>query len=184
MSAIHLLAVGDVNSRLLDDVAVGLEQAFRCDCRALGARLSPDFAFHPVRLQYHSTEILGRLRAFVQPDTWRLLAVTELDLYIPILTFVFGEAQVGDSCAIVSAHRLRQEFYGLPPDDFLLRERLIKEAVHELGHTLRLPHCDDYGCVMAGSHAVEWIDLKGSAFCRRCAFTQEVSASTGSVPRR
>jgi archaemetzincin len=97
--------------------------------------------------------------------------VVSADLYIPILTFVFGEAQLKGSCAVVSLHRLRQEFYGLPADPQLLTSRLIKEAVHELGHTLGIPHCEDYGCVMAPSHAVEWIDLKNSGFCEACRAT-------------
>jgi predicted Zn-dependent protease len=98
----------------------------------------------------------------------RLLGVTALDLYIPTLTFVFGEAQLHGPCAVVSTFRLRQEFYGLPPDPRLLAERLLKEAVHELGHTLELRHCDDYRCAMAPSHAVEWIDLKSAHFCPAC----------------
>ena len=97
-----------------------------------------------------------------------MLGVCAVDLYIPILTFVFGEAQMGGPCAVVSAHRLRQEFYGLPPDPELFRQRVIKEAVHELGHTLNLTHCEDYRCAMAPSHAVEWIDLKESALCTPC----------------
>ena len=98
----------------------------------------------------------------------RLLGVTSLDLYIPTLTFVFGEAQLHGPCALVSTHRLRQEFYGLPPDPRLAAERLLKEAVHELGHTLGLRHCDDYRCAMAPSHGVEWIDLKSSRLCPDC----------------
>jgi predicted Zn-dependent protease len=99
---------------------------------------------------------------------WRVLGVTGVDLYIPILTFVFGEAQMGGPCAIVSFHRLMQEFYGLDADPSLLAARLIKEAVHEVGHTLDLTHCDDYTCAMAPSHAVEWIDLKESTLCQNC----------------
>jgi archaemetzincin len=94
--------------------------------------------------------------------------VTCLDLYLPILTFVFGEAQLEGACAVVSAHRLRQETYGLPPDQMLLRERLLKEAVHELGHTFGLTHCADRSCVMASPHSVEWIDLKTAEFCPSC----------------
>jgi archaemetzincin len=176
MRNIHLLAIGDVDRLLLEDLSDALADAFRfgpgvagrLGCRILPASLAPDFALHPTRMQVHSTEILGRLPNFVQPDTWRLLGVTEMDLYIPILTFVFGEAQVGNTCAVVSTHRLRQEFYGLPADEGLLIDRLLKEAVHELGHTLRLPHCEDYRCAMAASHAVEWIDLKGSKLCGDC----------------
>src|SRR5271166_3850271 len=90
------------------------------------------------------------------------------DLYIPILTFVFGEAQLGGKGAVVSHHRLRQEFYGLPEDADLLANRLLIESVHELGHTLSLTHCHDYQCAMAPSHAVEWIDIKDSGFCEDC----------------
>ncbi len=103
-----------------------------------------------------------------RPAPWRLLGVTSLDLYIPTLTFVFGEAQLHGPCALVSMHRLRQEFYGLPADPRLAAERLLKEAVHELGHTLGLRHCDDYRCAMAPSHAVEWIDLKSPRLCPAC----------------
>jgi predicted Zn-dependent protease len=97
-----------------------------------------------------------------------IVGVTDVDLYIPILSFVFGEAQLGGHTAVVSYHRLHQQFYGLPRDDSLLRERLVKEAIHEAGHTLGLTHCDDYDCVMAASHAVEWLDLKGARFCAAC----------------
>jgi archaemetzincin len=109
------------------------------------------------------------MQDYVHRDSWRVLGVAGVDLYIPILTFVFGEAQMGGPCAIISSHRLRQEFYGLPEDSSLFHSRLIKEAVHEIGHTLDLAHCDDYSCAMAASHAVEWIDLKQNIFCRSCA---------------
>jgi len=69
---------------------------------------------------------------------------------------------------VVSYHRLTQEFYGLPSDPALLTERLVKVAIHEVGHTAGLTHCDDYECVMAATHAVEWLDLKGAAFCGEC----------------
>jgi archaemetzincin len=108
------------------------------------------------------------MQSYAANGAWRVLGVTTLDLYIPILTFVFGEAQMGGPCAVVSAHRLADEFYGLPSDPERLRSRLTKEAVHELGHTLDLTHCDDYCCAMAPSHAVEWIDLKEAALCANC----------------
>jgi archaemetzincin len=137
-------------------------------CEVLSAGLDPEPSFHSGRQQYYSTDLLARMQKHLVPGCWRLLGVTPFDLYIPILTFVFGEAQVNGSCAVVSTYRLRQEFYGLPTDPELLRQRLLKEAVHELGHTSGLTHCEDYQCVMAPSHAVEWIDLKGSSLCDEC----------------
>ncbi len=168
MKYLQLLPIGMIDGRLLEDLGPALARRFRMPCELLPDALDGEFAFHAERQQYHSSEILARMQSFVGPETWRLLGVTDSDLYIPILTFVFGEAQVGGPCAVVSSHRLLQEFYGLQADRNLLRERLLKEAVHEIGHTLQLTHCDDYRCVMAASHAVEWIDLKDSALCPHC----------------
>ena len=168
MSLLHLLPVGTVEGRLLVELRRELEAMFKVRCDVIRRPLDPEFAFHPERMQYHSTELLERLRNEVAPDSWRLLAVAQVDLFMPILTFVFGEAQISDKCAVVSVHRLRQEFYGLPADRQRLQERLLKEAVHELGHTLGLTHCRDYGCAMAASHSVEWIDIKGREFCANC----------------
>ncbi len=165
---LQLLPIGDMDTRILEDLRTRMGRIFRVPCEILSAGLSAQFAFHPERGQYHSSEMLARMTQQVGRNCWRLLGVTAVDLYIPILTFVFGEAQMGGRCALVSLHRLRQEFYGLPPDAELLGARLLKESVHELGHTLELTHCNDYACVMAASHSVEWIDLKEPYPCPVC----------------
>jgi len=168
MKKLQLLPVGPADARLLDWLRQALQDKFQVKGEILSPGLDLSFAVHAERQQYHSSEILGAMQRYVQRDTWKLLGVTSCDLYIPILTFVFGEAQVGGSAAIVSYHRLKQQFYGLPEDLDLLANRLLIESVHELGHTLRLTHCDDYRCAMAASHAVEWIDLKDSGYCDSC----------------
>ncbi len=168
MKALQLLPIGEFDARLLEQVAAGVGRILGVPWEARSRGPDPAFALHPERRQYHSTEILHTMQGYLDHHTWRLLGVTHADLYIPILTFVFGEAQLGGPCAVVSTHRLRQELYGLPSDPDLLLDRLLKEAVHELGHTLHLTHCDDYACAMAPSHAVEWIDIKQAQFCPLC----------------
>lgn len=169
MNGLHLLAVGAVPQDLLEDLRQRLAHHWQLPCQILPATLGMDFALHAQRQQFHSTPILTRMESELQPDTWRLLGITTADLYVPVLTFVFGEAQLTGRCALVSTHRLGQEFFGLPPDAKLFRERVLKESVHELGHTFGLTHCSDHACVMAASHGVEWIDLKSATFCRACA---------------
>lgn len=173
MKVLQLLSIGKVDDDLFQYLSPALETILSVPCKALPFRLDPEFAFHGERQQYHSSEILRKMQRLVGGDTWRILGIATVDLYIPILTFVFGEAQMSGPCAVLSSHRLRQEFYGLPSNSELFRSRLIKEAVHELGHTLNLPHCDDYRCAMASSHAVEWIDLKDAALCEPCLATME-----------
>lgn len=167
MKLVHLLPVGNVDMSLLESLSRSLPECLPVRCEILASPLDGAAAYHAERQQFHSSEILQRMQPLAT-RSWRLLAIADVDLYIPILTYVFGEAQIAGSCAVVSAFRLRQEFYGLDADENLLRQRLLKECVHELGHTLELRHCQDYRCAMASSHAVEWIDLRGSTFCESC----------------
>jgi archaemetzincin len=168
MRIIALVPVGRVERGHLELLAQGLAARLRVACWISPDRLEGEFAYNPVRGQYHSTEILQRLLQDPGAESWRILGVTDVDLYIPILTFVFGEAQLGNTAALVSTHRLRPEFYGMPEDPGLLQGRLLKEALHELGHTFGLQHCPDYLCVMSASHSVERIDLKQADFCTAC----------------
>ncbi len=154
--------------QLLEWLQQELHQKFHVPTVILSPGLDCQFALHAERQQYHSSEILARMQRYVGGNCWRLLGVTGLDLYIPILTFVFGEAQLSGKSALVSYHRLRQQFYGLEDDADMLANRLLIESVHELGHTLGLKHCQDYNCAMAPAHAVEWIDIKDSGFCEDC----------------
>jgi len=168
---IHLIPLG--NGRMepgldvLEHLAATLARTFRTPCRIRPEVLDPAFALDGGRQQYYSTAILQQLERTCDPDA-RTLGVTACDLYVPVLTFVFGEAQLDGTCAVVSTARLAEEFYGMPKQDSLLRERLVKEAAHELGHTFGLRHCVDWRCVMASSHAVERLDVKGATFCREC----------------
>jgi archaemetzincin len=175
MNLVYLLPVGKIAVSLLDDLCVGIPKALSVRCEILQTTLDPNPCYHPERQQFHSSELLQRMQNLIRPQHWRLLAVAEVDLYIPILKYVFGEAQVGGPCATVSTFRLRQEFYGLDQDDSLMRARLIKESIHELGHTFHLTHCPDYLCAMASSHSVEWVDLRESRLCDACRYQLESS---------
>ncbi len=124
--------------------------------------------FDIYRRQYNSSQILIQLIEKPPPDALKILGVAEVDLFIPILTFVFGEAQLDGIGAVVSTHRLNNKFYGLPEDNRLLTERLVKESIHELGHTFGLIHCNHPPCVFISSTYVEDIDQKSHEMCRQC----------------
>lgn len=164
MKPILVVATAGAERRFVDAAVRALERELETSCSTRQQPFDVSFAFHPERNQYHSSAIVDKLA----DHGGITLAITDVDLYIPILTFVFGEAHVAGHAAVVSYHRLRQQFYGLPGDDALTADRLAKEAVHEAGHALGLHHCDDYECVMAASHAVEWLDLKTTRLCDTC----------------
>jgi len=169
MRIISLVPVGRVERGHLDMLGEKLASRLGAACLIQPPWQNGECAYHPARGQYHSTEILKRLLKEPHAESWRILGVTDLDLFIPVLTFVFGEAQFGNTAALVSTHRLRPEFYGLPRDPVLLERRLLKESLHELGHTFGLRHCADYLCVMSSSHSADGIDLKQAEFCPACA---------------
>jgi len=127
-----------------------------------------DFTFDAARGQYASSAALDLLVRETPPDAAKLLAVTTRDLFIPVLTFVFGQAQLNGRVGIVSLARLRQEFYTLPPDGAVFLDRAVKEALHESGHLFGLIHCADRGCAMSLSTGVRQIDIKQPAFCGPC----------------
>jgi archaemetzincin len=163
-----LVAVGPADAALLEYLRLIVGETLDRKARLLASPIPADFAYDPIRRQHHSTRLLERLQAAEQGAEAKILGVTEHDLMIPILTFVFGEAQLGGRSAVISLARLRPSFYGLPDDPDLLYRRAEKEALHELGHTFGLIHCPDYGCVMHFSNAVEEVDLKGDRYCTAC----------------
>jgi archaemetzincin len=127
-----------------------------------------DFAYDAGRRQYSSIAVLEMLTRLCPADGGKLLAVTDRDLFVPVLTFVFGQAQLNGCVGVFSLARLRQEFYGLPSDREVLAERAAKEALHESGHLFGLVHCQDRNCTMSLATNVRQIDSKKVAFCAPC----------------
>jgi archaemetzincin len=167
-SEIRLVPIGAVDRDLLDYLAFALAGMFDTACIQADLQIDASDAYNSTRQQYHSTQLLGKLHNLSEHGGKKILGVTSFDLFIPIFTFVFGEAQVGGSVALMSAHRLRQEFYGLPGNRDLFFARAEKEATHELGHAFGLTHCRSFDCVMRFSNSVEDVDMKASDFCTLC----------------
>ncbi len=177
MNAIHVVPLGDADRNLAGTLGDALKGILQSPVALAACAIDLEAFFSEERAQYNSTDILLYLKrnasAILKGDGNasgdKILALVGVDLFIPILTYVFGEAELGGNVAVVSYNRLQRERYGLPPDPALLGERLLKEAVHELGHLFSLLHCPDPSCVMYSSSYVEEIDLKGSSFCPVCA---------------
>jgi len=168
MPSVHILPIHVSASTLLPALSDVIVKQIGWEAPIETIEFPFSYAFDPNRKQYNSSQLLLGLKNLLSPGADKYLAVIDLDLFIPILTFVFGEAQLDGPMAIVSTFRLHPEFYGLPKNDSLVLQRLEKESIHELGHTFGLRHCPDYQCVMTASTDVEEIDLKGVEFCPDC----------------
>jgi archaemetzincin len=145
-----------------------VERALPVEARLLDLDLKMGPYYSVDRGQYNATLLLAGLLRQLPGERDKIVGVTRMDLFIPVLTFVFGQAQLDGAGALVSTYRLYNQYYGLPEDEEVLLDRTVKEIVHELGHTFGLVHCDQYACVMHAATYVEDVDLKTERFCSRC----------------
>jgi archaemetzincin len=183
MKFLYVGATPEVEREAFEAVRDRLAGEFGVSVREL-ALPAIEFAFDAARRQYGSAGVLEMLMRICPEDALKLLAVTERDLFIPVLTFVYGHAQLGGRVAAISLARLRQEFYGLPPNREVFLERAHKEALHETGHTFGLVHCADRQCAMALATNIRQIDGKRAAFCAACAARLRVPLGPApAVPR-
>jgi archaemetzincin len=170
MQSIKLVPVLPVSIDVMRSLAAPLQAEYRLPVEVDTAHaFASDIAYNISRGQSNSSVVLTELLRVFPNHDGKLLAITSVDLFIPVLTFVFGEAQLNDRASVASGCRLREEFYGMAPNEKLFRERLLKESVHELGHTFGLLHCHDYNCVMHSSTSVDDIDIKGAHLCPQCS---------------
>jgi archaemetzincin len=176
---IGVLSIGQVDEPVLERIRKGLARAFpKTTCVVVHEKLPlRREAFDEKRRQYSSDVILREVQAYAikEKELDRVLGVVNADIFVPELNFVFGEAACPGKAALISLWRLKPEFYGDAPDRELFLERAVKEAVHEVGHTLGLRHCSRSSCVMHFSNSIFDTDIKQSLFCEKCNLHVKIS---------
>ncbi len=163
-----LVALGPVDPEILRQLRTAITKILFLPARVLRPKPLPLQAYHVMRQQYHSTRLLEYLLNDDDSHAFRILGVTTADLFIPIFTFVFGEAQLEGKAALVSTFRLGGQAEGVAPPRYIFLRRLLKLSLHELGHTFGLGHCKQDGCISGFSANLETLDRKNLAFCKYC----------------
>ena len=163
---ITLKPLGNIADEIMEELKDRVGGIFHCPVEIEAGFSDLAQAYNPERKQYFSSKLLAFLGKSEGEE--RVVGIADVDLYVPRLNYVFGEADTVSGTAIVSLYRLRQEYYGLAPDEALFLERITKEIVHELGHTFGLGHCPNNKCVMHFSNSLADTDLKEAHFCNKC----------------
>jgi archaemetzincin len=171
VSAVHVLPLGTLEDDIVLTIDHGIRKTFGLDVQWLSAEETPAYAFDTARQQYSSELILRNLMTRCPEGALRFFAVTDVDLFIPMLTFVYGQAQLSGKVSVVSTARMHQEFYTLAKNRPLTLSRIRKESLHELGHTFGLTHCPLPTCLMSIATTVDQLDAKGEELCRGCVRT-------------
>jgi archaemetzincin len=166
-NSIVISPVGSQDPDILSLVSREIGSFFGYETKIIPLLENIDFAIDFKRNQYYSTIILEKLAERAPANAIKVLAITEYDLFIPILTHVFGEAQLGGNACIISTYRLTQELPSMELEK-ALELRVVKEALHELGHTFKLRHCKEKNCIMRYSRSIQDVDRKSNQLCRYC----------------
>ena len=168
LKKITLVSFGYFEEGLLKIIASAVEKEFSVPAYITEGRLDLSEFYDPVRRQYNGTKLLKEIDTLYSSESTKVMGLLTVDLFIPILTYIFGQAYLNGNTGIASSYRFKNERYGLQADDKVLLERLIKEIIHELGHTFGLIHCHVPQCVMLSGSYVEDIDQKSRDFCPEC----------------
>ncbi len=167
MQYIYIQPIGEIEKELLGFLSTKLERVYGCTCRVAPPLRIPESSHNLQRGQYNAELLVAEIAEKTPVDAEKLLCVVDVDLFLPGLNFVFGLA--AGNTAVISLPRLRPEYYRERKNEYLFRERALKEAIHELGHTFGLHHCPDIRCIMHFSNRLEDTDIKGPDFCDVCS---------------
>jgi archaemetzincin len=165
---ITLVSFGHFEENFLTKVAEAVKSEFLFSVNIKEGHLDLSEFYDPGRRQYNGTKLLREVDSQFSSDSNKTLGLFSVDLFIPILTYIFGQAFLRGRTGIASLYRFRNESYGMNSDEKIILDRFKKEVIHELGHSFGLIHCHIPTCVMRSSTYVEDIDQKSANFCIRC----------------
>lgn len=173
MRFLYLFPFGTIDKKLLEKLGKNLEKKFGLPTKIVSPIPVPDYTYSKMRKQYDGSKILQELNRMDFLDAEKILGICQVDLFAEDLNFIFGQAEAPGNVCLISLFRLDPKFYYKRPNlvansQEIFYQRILKEAIHELGHTYGLSHCPDSKCVMHFSNTLSDTDTKQENFCQKC----------------
>jgi archaemetzincin len=165
---ITLISFGYFEESLLRNVAEAVTRELLFPVIIKEGHIDLSEFYDPVRRQYNGNKLLKEVDTLYSTDSNKTIGLFNVDIFIPVLTYIFGQAILNGRSGITSMYRFSNERYGMKSDESFIIERFKKEIIHELGHTFGLIHCHVPTCVMQSSTYVEDIDQKTANLCIKC----------------
>lgn len=165
---ITIISFGIFGKEFLKDICDSVSHEFNANVIHKEGHIDLSDYYDPTRSQYDANGLIKYIDSIGFDNKIITIGLFNIDLFIPILTYIFGQAYLGGNSAIASCYRLNNVYYGLKENKQIMIERFIKEIIHELGHNFGLLHCQNPDCVMRSSTYVEDIDQKSHNLCHSC----------------
>jgi archaemetzincin len=167
---VAIVPLGPVRQAFLERVTQEIQGRMNVRIRVEPARELPKDAWYAPRRRWRAEKLLDWLDENPPPGAWKVVAVTEAEISTTkgdIFDWgIAGLGNLGGQSCVVSAYIYKKHS---KTEEALLR-RLGDLAVHEFGHTLGFPHCEEKGCVMsdAKGKAISSADASSGHYCAKC----------------
>ena len=167
---VDIVPIGDVPAEVKRQASSALRSVYDAEVTVADTQSIPEGAFDRNRNQYRAEQFIELADRVGRGE--KNIGITPQDLYYRRRNYVFGLAYLNGAGSVVSTHRLRTSSDGgisSKPSEEVFDDRVRKEVIHEVGHTLGLDHCDNNRCVMSFSPTVREVDVKEEHLCGTCS---------------
>ncbi|NWK55528.1 hypothetical protein HW115_07890 [Verrucomicrobiaceae bacterium N1E253] len=169
LPVVAVLPFAGFDSELTKLVVKQIKSDYAVVVKVLAVKPLPQAAYYPPRSRYRAEKLLAYLEGVAGFQYDKIIGLTHKDISTSKGEHqdwgILGLGRMGGSPCVVSTYRLRAR----GADEARFRERLVRVATHEIGHTFGLPHCPEPECNMRDAMgSILSVDQGDGRLCVKC----------------